>query len=303
MTQNARARRYLALVVLGAIWGSTWMATEALAEYVPSLCGEGARCLVAALALSPLLLAKRAVLPRGRALDMVLLLSATMICLPAMLAYWSRQYTSSVTVTVLFAAMPFLLALQVTTPRAAMQAALVGLGALALVLNAYIPLGQAAGAAIALAAVISAGFSALLVGRELRNENPVSVTFVMLGAGGLVLLLASLVLERGQSIGWNLAALPPLAFLALVGGAPAYVLYIWLLQRMEAYKVSTVQWISILIALAEASLYLHIPWSARMIAGLVVALISLWVILRVHSDDDDTVSLLPIPSGEGKGMR
>ncbi|MGC2401780.1 MAG: DMT family transporter [Acidobacteriaceae bacterium] len=288
-----RARCIVGLAALGVIWGTTWVATDTLSEYMPPLRGEAMRFLLAALVSTPVILIRRVPLPRGRALGFVLLLSATMLCLPSLLLLWSRQHASSVTVTVLFAAMPLLVAALASAPSAAMQAAMVGLGAVALALSASFSLSQAAGAAVALVAVTSTGASALLVRRELRNASPLAVTSTLLGAAGMLLFLASLVLERGHPIAWNPAAIAAIGFLALVAGVPAYVLYIWLLQNMEAYKVVTVQWIQILVALAEAAFFLRAGWSISMIAGSVVTLTCLLVVMRVRLDDDNTVSLIP----------
>ncbi len=47
-SQNG-SKHWLAFAALGLVWGTTWVAAETLAEYVPPLRGAAARFLLAAL--------------------------------------------------------------------------------------------------------------------------------------------------------------------------------------------------------------------------------------------------------------
>jgi drug/metabolite transporter (DMT)-like permease len=293
----ARFKHWLALASLGIVWGTTWVAADSLAEYVPPLRGAATRFLLAALLWIPVILWKRLKLPRGRALGCVLLLSVTMIALPSVLLLWAQQHVSSATVMVLFAAMPLLVALLTPAfdsrplPRIAMQSAIVGLGGVVLAVGASFSAAQAGGAAVALLAVASTGASALLARRELRSVSPLVVASLLLGAAALLLFVASVVLEHGQQVEWNRSAIGSVIFLAFVAGAPAYAVYFWLLQQLGAYKVVTVQWIQTLISISEAAFFLRLGLSFSMIAGSLVTLASLLLVIRAQPEDDDTVSL------------
>jgi drug/metabolite transporter (DMT)-like permease len=289
-----RRKHWLAFASLGVIWGTTWVASGALAESVPPLRGAAVRFLLAALLFIPVILWKRLSLPRGRVLGFVLLLSVTMIVLPLLLLLWAQQHVSSATITVLYAAMPLLVSL--LTPRGvpsrAMQASIVGLGAMVLVVSAGFSVAQAGGAAVGLLAVAFAGVSALLVRSELRNVSPLVLTAFVLGNAAWLLFLASLILERGQPVQWDRDAVGSVLFLALVAGAPAYAIYFWLLQQLEAYKVVTLQWIEPMVGILETAFFLRLPLSFTMIAGSVVTLASLLVVMRASVEDDNNVSLL-----------
>ena len=145
-----RRKHWLAFVSLGIIWGTTWVASGALAESVPPLRGAAVRFLLAALILIPLIVWKRLTVPRGRALGFVLWLSVAMIVLPLLLLLWVQQHVSSATITVLYAAMPLLVSVLTPggVPSGAMQAATVGLGAMVLVVSAGFSVAQAGGAAV-----------------------------------------------------------------------------------------------------------------------------------------------------------
>jgi drug/metabolite transporter (DMT)-like permease len=237
---------------------------------------------------------KRLSLPRGRALGFALLLSVTMIVLPFLLVLWAQRHSSSVTVTVLFAVMPLLVALLPAddVPRGALLATVVGLGGIVLAMGASFSVNQAGGAAIALLAVASTGASAVLARRELRAVNPVVVTALLSGTAALLLFLASMAFERGQPVQWTHNAIGSIVFLALVAGAPAYAIYFWLLQQLEAYKVTTVQWIEPVVAIIETAFFLRLGLSFTMVAGSLVTLTSLLLVMRARAEDDKNVSLL-----------
>jgi drug/metabolite transporter (DMT)-like permease len=295
---TAAGRKYWLFAALGIVWGTTWVAADTLAEYVPPLRGAAARFLLAALLCIPAILWKRLKLPRGRALGFVFILSISMIAAPVLLLLWGQARVSSATVAASFAAMPLLVVLLTPAlagrdvPRLAMQGSIVGLGAIVVALGATFSIAQGGGVAVVLVAVASIGASSILARREFISVHPIVVTAILLGVAGLLLFLASLLLERGQPVQWNRSAVGAVAFLALVAGAPAYSMYFWLLQRMEAYQVGTVQWIEPLVALLESALLLRLGLSFSMIAGSLITLVCLFLVMRARPEDDDTVSLL-----------
>jgi O-acetylserine/cysteine efflux transporter len=287
-------KQWLAFVALGIVWGSTWIAADTLAESVPSLRGAAVRFLLAALLCLPAVVRKRLSLPRGRALGFVLLLSVTMVVLPSILLLWAQRHVSSVTVAVLLSATPLFVAMLTIdeVPRRALLATVVGLGGIVLAMGPSFSVNQAEGTAIALLAVASTGTSAVLARRELRAANPLVVTALLSGTAALLFTIASMAFERGQAVQWTHNAIAALVFLAIVAGAPAYATYFWLLQHLEAYKVTTVQWIEPLVAIIETALFLRLGLSFAMIAGPLVTLTSLLLVMRARAEDDKNVSLL-----------
>jgi drug/metabolite transporter (DMT)-like permease len=285
---------WLAFAALGIVWGSSWFASETLTEFVPPLRGAAARFLLAAILCLPVILVKRIPLTRGRALGFILQLSATMIAVPLVLLLWAKQYASSSTVTVLFAAMPLLVAWMTpgAVPRRALQAAMVGLGAMALVVNATGSIAQAGGAAAALIAVAFLGASSVTARRELSAVHPVMVVALLAGAAAVLLILASLVVERGQPAQWNQSAVGSMIFLSAVAGAPAYATYFWLLQQREAYQVATLQWIEPMVAIGETALFLRVGLSLSVIGASLVTLVCLVLVMQARAEDDKNVSLL-----------
>jgi drug/metabolite transporter (DMT)-like permease len=98
--------------------------------------------------------------------------------------------------------------------------------------------------------------------------------------------------ERGRAVQWTHGAIVPLVFLAVVAGAPAYAAYFWLLQQLDAYKVTTLQWIEPLVGILETAIFFRIGLSFAMIAGSLVTLTSLLLVMGARAEDDKNVSLL-----------
>jgi drug/metabolite transporter (DMT)-like permease len=297
-SRAAFGRKYWAFAALGIVWGSSWVAADTLAESVPPLRGAAARFLLAALLCLPVMLWKRLKLPRGRALGFLLILSVSLIVLPFLLLLWGQARVPSATVAVSLSAMPLMVVLLTPVlaggdvPRIAMQASIVGMGAIVVALGATFSWAQAGGAAVVLLAVASMGASSIIARREFTSVHPIVVTASVLGVAALSLFLVSLALEHGQPAQWNGSAVASVAFLAAVAGAPAYAVYFWVLQRLEAYQVGTVQWIEPLVAILESALFLRLGLSFRMIAGSLITLVCLLLVMRARAGDDHAVSLL-----------
>jgi drug/metabolite transporter (DMT)-like permease len=292
-----RGKRWVGFAALGLIWGSTWVASDTLSEQIPPLLGSGCRFLLAAVVLVPVILLKRWKLPRCRALGYFLLLSVTMIALPLLLLVWARAQLPSATVTVLFALMPLVVILLTpgleggVVPNRATPAAIVGLGAMVMVTGVSFSAAQIWGVAVVFAAVVFTGASSLIARREGKDVHPVVATACLLGAAGFFLWAASLGLERGQAVQWTREVVRAVVVLGVLGSAVPYVLYFWLLQRVEAYQLATVQWIVPLAGLVESAAFLRIGLSYSIIAGAVVTLGCVLVVTRARQEDDNTVSL------------
>jgi drug/metabolite transporter (DMT)-like permease len=118
------------------------------------------------------------------------------------------------------------------------------------------------------------------------------VTALLSGTAALLLMVAGMAFERGQTVQWTHNAIASLLYLAIVAGAPAYAAYFWLLQHLDAYKVTTVQWIEPLVAIIETAFFLRLGLSFAMIAGSLITLTSLLLVMRARAEDDKNVSLL-----------
>lgn len=68
--------------------------------------------------------------------------------------------------------------------------------------------------------------------------------------------------------------------------------YFWLLQKMEPYKVATMQLIIPLVAIAEGALWLRERVPVTMLIGSAIVLASVGLVLRAGRQPDEPISAL-----------
>jgi len=293
-----KPRIVLAMIVMSAVWGSTWMAIRVLVIAVPPMHSASLRFLLASVILLPFILFKKFPWPTGRGLRATLLLSLTMIAVPSALTFWSEQRLSSGLTALIFGAMPLMTAIFTpwmagrSVPRRAWQAMIVGLGGMGLVLSGAIStsLWQAVGALAVIAAVALYAGSSVYAKEALQGVHPFVSTAIQFFLGGIWLALASLVFERGQPSDWSPQAVVALVFLSIFASALSFTLYYWLLKHIEAYQLTSLQLIVPIIAVGEGAFFMReaVPWT--MIAGAAVVLGSVVFVMRTkHADESEIV--------------
>lgn len=294
-----KPRIVLAMIVLSLVWGSTWMAIRVLVTAVPPMHSASLRFLLASVILLPFIRLKRAPWPTGRGLRATLLLSLTMIAIPSALTFWSEQRLSSGLTALIFGAMPLMTAVLTplmahrTVPRTAWQAMIVGLGGMGLVISGAIStsLWQAVGAVIVVLAVLLYAGSSVYAKESLQAVHPLVSTAIQFFLGGIWLALGSLLFERGRTSAWDTQSVVALVFLSIFASALSFSLYYWLLQRIEAYQLTSLQLVVPIIAVAEGAFFMRetVPWT--MILGAAVVLGSVYFVMRAKQADEREISL------------
>ncbi len=96
---------------------------------------------------------------------------------------------------------------------------------------------------------------------------------------GLVVGALSLVFERRQPTEWTEASLAAMLFLGLVSSALCFLLFYWLLMRMEPHQLAVRYLLMPIVAIGEGALLLgeRIAWTE--VAGAVAVLISVALLL------------------------
>ncbi|MHB8302468.1 MAG: DMT family transporter [Acidobacteriaceae bacterium] len=298
-----KPRIILAMVVMAAVWGSTWMAIRVLVRAVPPFRGASLRFLLAASILLLIIRWRKLPWPTGRGLKATLLLSLSMIAVPSALTFWSEQRLSSGLTALIFGAMPLFTVLLTpwlarnehlrSAPRMAWQAMIVGLGGLAFVLSGAIStsLWQALGALGVLLAVLMYAASSVYAKSSLDGVHPFVSTAIQFFLGGLWLGLASLVFEHNRPSAWSGQSVAALVFLSIFSSALSFTLYYWLLQRIEPYQLTSLQLVVPIIAVVEGALFMResVPWS--MVLGAALVLGSIVSIMRARPGDEQAVVL------------
>jgi drug/metabolite transporter (DMT)-like permease len=76
-----------------------------------------------------------------------------------------------------------------------------------------------------------------------------------------------------------------LAYLTILGSATAFVIYYWLLKKLQPYQISTISLIIPLVAVL-AGLLAGEPIPLLMLLAVLVVLGSVWSVLRAEADKE-----------------
>src|SRR5947209_18084004 len=247
------------------IWGSTWLAIRMVVHDIPPFLAAALRFVVAGVLLLGLALAQRRPWPKGtEQWNAMLVLSVSVMALPYGLLFWAEQYVSSSITAILYSAMP--LTVSLFTPvmmhhkvsRQAVFAMMVAFGAL---LSLFYRGGLSVsgrsiiGGVAVLAAMALSTWSAVYAKLRLREVDSVIATSLQLLFGSIILFWGTWSLEAHRQAIWTRAALVAMAFLTIFGSAAAFVIYYWLLKKLQPYQLSTISLIVPVIAMIEGFLW------------------------------------------------
>jgi drug/metabolite transporter (DMT)-like permease len=288
---RAQLAGYIALCL---IWGSTWLAIRIVVRDIPPFEAVAVRFLAAgALLLGIALLQKRPWPADAGEWNAILILTLTIMALPYALLFWAEQYVTSSMSAVLFSASPLAVSLITPVmmhrkvPRRAEYAMVMAFGGILVLFyenpstNRMVIIGGAA----VLVAMLLASWSVVYAKRRLRNVDSVVATGLQSLLGSVVLFWGTWSLEAHQHARWTTRAVVAMAFLTIFGSAAAFVIYYWLLKKLQPYQLSTISLIiplvAILLGLFDGD---RIP--LLMLLAVLVVLGCVWSVLRAETDKD-----------------
>jgi drug/metabolite transporter (DMT)-like permease len=248
-TTNTQTRRdvrpLVVFVLLCGIWGSTWAVIKVGLRDLPPVTFVSARFIVAICVLVVIARVRRARLPRTRGEWWVLASSGVLaFTINYGAVFWGETHVSSGLAALLQATIPLfglLIAHRVlpgeplTTARLA--GVCVGLLGVGVIFSDQLEGGDVwalwGGAALVLGALAAAYSNVLVKSRGAEFDLSVLVAGQM-ACGLAPLLIVALVTEGNPlRMRWTTTALACVLYLALVGTVAAFLLYYWLVRRMD----------------------------------------------------------------------
>jgi drug/metabolite transporter (DMT)-like permease len=244
----------LLLLLLGTIWGSSYLFIKVAVGEVPVFTLVAGRLIVSAIILWAVLRILGRSLPRSRSLwgayTVMGFFSGT---LPYALITWGEQHISSGLAALLQATMPIFTVLlahflshdERLTPKRVLGV-LAGFAGVGILLLPDLRQGVQANLLGQLAIVVSSisyGGAAIFARRRLRGQPPLVSAAGQLAMGAVLTLPLALLLDYPFDLAPSLAALGSWLGLTLLGTVVAYVIYYTLLEKTSATFVSTVTYI------------------------------------------------------------
>lgn len=276
---DSKTVRLAALATIILIWGSTWAAIRLGLEGIPPFAGVALRFAVASVVLLGLAWVRGVPLGRSRVERRLWWVNG--LCtfvLTYGLVYWAEQRVPSGLTSVLFATFPLFVALvaQAALPAERLTARSVvgvvaGFAGVAVIfsedLAALAEPGAGRAAAVLLVAPLAAAVSNVAVKRWGRGVHPLSLTAVPMGLAAGIMGAATLVFERDRPLVLDAVSVGIVLYLAVFGSAVTFYLYFWLLERMEATRLSLVTYLSPVVAVLLGAVLFGERVTARIVLG------------------------------------
>lgn len=281
----------IAYVILCLIWGSTWLGIRILVRDVAPLEAAAVRFVMSGVLLVLLALLQKRRWPRiRREWNALVVLGLTIMAVPYGLLFWAEQYVTSSMAAVLFSAVPLIVALLTPlmthrrVPRSAVFAMVVAFGAVLALFYVGLSTHQSlSGIAALLLAILLSAWSVVYAKSRLQGVDTVIATGLQLLVGSLALFWGSWVFEARRHSSWTHSAVISLVLLVIFGSCVAFVIYYWLLKKMQPYQLSTTSLVIPIVAVIEGSLFAREPIPPLMIIAMVVVLASVGSVLRAEA--------------------
>ena len=265
-------RNLTLLVVLSAIWGSSFLFIKVgVRELSPSVVVLG-RLLVGTAVLLPLAAFRGGLVPLRGQLGAIAILGLFNNALPFWLLGFAEERIDSGLTAVIQAAAPIftvLLARRIDPTQRGSRSQLVGVG-VGFVGVALLIGGQRGGSLVGTLAVIGVAlcyaFSVLFAGRVTRNIPPLQLSIGQLGAAAILIAPFGLAQLPGHVPSWK--PLVAVATLGTLGSSVAYLLYFALIHGAGASKAILVTYLVPAFALVYGAVGLHEHISGRALIGL-----------------------------------
>ncbi|GAB7008256.1 DMT family transporter [Halorubrum trueperi] len=283
-----------AFVVLATLWGTSFVAIEAGLHYFPPLLFAGVRYAVAgAVVLAFAVLASGRWVPRGRDEWLGVAVAGTFVIAAYHgLLYVGELYVSGAVAAVIVSLSPVLTATfaAVLLPSERLGPVEIGgfaLGILGVVVIAD-PMGAGLGSsvllgvALAFAGAVMFSLGAVLL-RPLRTDLPIAALqgWAMVSGAGLLFVGAALLGESPSAIVWNRTSMASLAYLTLLSGVVAFLIYFALLDAVGPAQLHLVGYAEPVVAAAGSWVLFGSLIEAEAILGF-VAILAGFVVLERH---------------------
>jgi drug/metabolite transporter (DMT)-like permease len=285
-------------LILCCIWGSTWLFIKLGLRDLPPITFAAARFLLASSILFVIIKVRRVALPRERSEWSLLLKTGVLaFTLNYGLVFWSEQHISSGLAAVLQATIPAfgMLIAHLYLPGERLDArkiagVLLGIFGVGVVFSNQLgsegPMALAGSAGIVVGAACAAWANVLVKARGTKLDPAVLAAGQMV-CGLVPLACFGLAFEGNPlKMRWTPLAVACLIYLTLVGSVAAFLLYYWLVRKVDVTKSMLIALVTPLAAVLLGMVTLDERLTWRTVAGgaLIMSGVALVVLRRARAD-------------------
>ncbi len=263
--------------LVSLIWGSTWLAIKIGLESIPPFFGVAFRFSIALAILTTILLLQKQRLPLARN-DIVLYiqLGVCSYSIPFALVYWGEQYIPSSLASILFAFYPFVVVIfshfmlhdeQINIFK--ILGIISGFIGLFLIFGTDFDLDNANshGMLAIIGSVILQGISLVLVKRQGKHIPPVAMNVGGMIVGLPIMFGIAFFVESFSVVRFDAKGILSILYLGTFGTVVTFVIYYWLLKRMQALFLSFISFITPILAVLFGKFLLDETLSPHIFSG------------------------------------
>ncbi len=278
-------------LVLCLIWGSTWLFIKLGLRDLPPFTFAGLRFLLASAILWTIVIAWRRPLPKNwRDWLKLAWMGSVAFALNYGLIFWGEQYISSGLAAVLQATIPafglifahFYLPSERLTARK-LAGACVGVAGVGLIFYDQMKVEGVAALQGSLALLLSSvcvAYSNVFIKARCQHIDSSVIAAGQMVWGVFPLLALGAVLEGDPfDHRWSRQSALALVYLALIGSVLAFMLYFWLVTKIEVTKTMLISLVTPVTALLIGWLTLNEKLSWRVAAGSAAILAGIWLVV------------------------
>jgi len=284
---SEKTRILLGFSIISLIWGSTWLAIKIGLDSVPPFYGVAIRFSLAAIVLLMLVRVRGEKFLFDRtSLLLYLNLGVLSFSLPYALVYWGEQYIASGLASILFAAYPFVVAIgsHFFLPEERLNfhksiGILLGFVGVIVIFWSDIQLGTAnsAGMGAILLSTVMQGTSLVVVKRKHKNLSATALTCGGMIIGVLIMYGLAFLFESFSSIRFDAKGIGSIVYLGTFGTVVTFVIYYWLVRKIEAVYLSLVSLVTPILAVILGALFLGEVLSSRVFIGATLVLFGILI--------------------------
>ncbi len=268
------------------IWGSTWLVIRIGLNSLTPIISAGIRFLLASLIILAVIKIKRIKLQTDSiSLKLYVFLGFFAFTIPYGLVYWAEQYIPSGLTSILFAIMPFSIILfthllikdNVITPNQIIGV-IIGFIGVVIIFSDNLRIEISLyffGMLAALSSALIQAFVAVIIKKHGKHLHPLSMNFIPLLMGGIIMIPAGLIFEDKSSWNFNITAISSIVYLALFGTVVTFTIYYWLIKKMNIVILSLNAFITPVVAVILGWIILDEKLSFQVMAGSLLVFIGI----------------------------
>ena len=276
---------FLLISMLCLIWGSTWLGIKIGLEDSPPFLSSAARFLISSSFLYLLIRVKKLPIPKNN-WSKIIIPGFLLYGLNYGLNYWGIQYIASGLAAVLFATLPFFVAISAhymlkDEKLSPIKIFCLGMGFLGVVIIFWDQIHfsnstQSILVMLALiAAAICASISSVFTKRDLHDIDPIVIACFQMLVGMIFLAILGFSFEKLSSFKITYKSVGALLYLAFFGSVITFVTYFRLVKRIEVTKLSLIAFVTPILALILGAMVKNEPITLHLILGSVLVILGI----------------------------